>query len=249
LQLAKWIAELPRASQAVAAFQLANEPVLGAGDVMDSAINAFYRRSLQAARSKMPSMPLLLSYMGPTPGALTFLKEAKRGSGDVIVDHHYYLNWQAPAGVPMPWPEIYRRACLGEAEGAVHNLDVYSENKQDVIVGEWSLAVNYDQEMDLTDETAIKQLTKLYRIQMQHFKAHAAVRGSFFWTLRMGSGWDPRPTDAHPHGRQVEGSSASKSLPGYPFTVWSLLELAEAGIATPLNESWKGECDDVDLGR
>ena len=57
-----------------------------------------------------------------------------------------------------------------------------------------------------------------------------SVGGAFYWTLRMGSGWDPRPTKAHPHGRQVDGSSAWRSLAGYPFPVWSLLELAAAGV-------------------
>ena len=54
----------------------------------------------------------------------------------------------------------------------------------------------------------------------------------------MGSGWDPRPTKAHPHGRQVDGSSAWRSLRGYPFPVWSLLEMGVAGVATPLNLSY-----------
>ena len=54
----------------------------------------------------------------------------------------------------------------------------------------------------------------------------------------MGSGWDPRPTEAHPHGRQVDGSSAWRSLRGYPFPVWSLLEMSVAGVATPLNLSY-----------
>ena len=58
----------------------------------------------------------------------------------------------------------------------------------------------------------------------------------------MGSGWDPRPTDAHPHGRQVDGSSASRSLPDYPFRIWSLLEMKRLGIATPLNRSYAGAC-------
>jgi len=29
------------------------------------------------------------------------------------------------------------------------------------------------------------------------------VVGFFFWSLRMGSGWDPRPSSTHPAGRQV----------------------------------------------
>ena len=68
------------------------------------------------------------------------------------------------------------------------------------------------------------------------------VRGAFFWTLRMGSGWDPRPAAGYPHGRQLEGTSAWKSLANYPFKVWSLLELTAAGVATPLNLPYEGTC-------
>jgi len=58
----------------------------------------------------------------------------------------------------------------------------------------------------------------------------------------MGSGWDPRPTATHPHGQQLDGSSAWRSLPAYPFPVWSLLEMAVVGVATPLNHSYTGAC-------
>ena len=37
------------------------------------------------------------------------------------------------------------------------------------------------------------------------FTTSPSVGGAFYWTLRMGSGWDPRPTDAAPDGRQRDG--------------------------------------------
>ena len=86
------------------------------------------------------------------------------------------------------------------------------------------------------------QLIQFYKEQLEVFAATPGVGGAFFWTLRMGSGWDPRPSDAHPHGQQADGTSAWKSLPGYPFPVWSLLEMAEAGVAAPLNASYAGTC-------
>ena len=79
-------------------------------------------------------------------------------------------------------------------------------------------------------------------VHVQVFSGTPEVGGAFFWTLRMGSGWDPRPSEAHPHGHQLASSSAWRSLPGYPFPVWSLLEMARAGIAVPLNESYTGAC-------
>ena len=58
----------------------------------------------------------------------------------------------------------------------------------------------------------------------------------------MGSGWDPRPADGFPNGRQLDGTSAAKSLPGFPYKVWSLLELAANGIAAPLDADHAGAC-------
>ena len=59
----------------------------------------------------------------------------------------------------------------------------------------------------------------------------------------MGSGWDPRPTKAHPHGTQLAGTSSSTSAAEYPFKVWSLLEMARLGIATPLDKPYADACD------
>jgi hypothetical protein len=74
------------------------------------------------------------------------------------------------------------------------------------------------------------------------------VRGAFYWSLRMGSGWDPRPTAQAPDGAQREGSSAWRSRDGYPFKVWSLLEMADAGIVPERIDDAKvveGACDGV----
>ena len=59
----------------------------------------------------------------------------------------------------------------------------------------------------------------------------------------MGSGWDPRPTSEHPFGHQVEGTSAWISKKLFPFKVWSLLEMAEAGVAVPLNKVYAEACE------
>ena len=83
----------------------------------------------------------------------------------------------------------------------------------------------------------------LYQAQLSAFGKVARIRGAFFWTLRMGSGWDPRPSEEYPKGRQINGTSASKSVPGYPFQVWSLLEMARLGVATALNESYPDVCE------
>jgi len=254
--MAKWIAALPAEAQSVVCFQLANEPALGpSSPEVYAAILAFYGRAMSAAREHLKDIPLVLSFMGPTPATQTFLKQADKedreaGHGGYLGDHHYYLNWQACCGVGpgvpainhMPWDEIHRRACILEAEGNAHDIDVYANASLNVIVGEWSLATNLDSYQDLTDPATRKHLIQMYREQIETFSKRPEIRGAFFWTLRMGSGWDPRPTDAHPNGQQLDGTSAWTSIAGYPFVVWSLLEMAELGIATALNEKYEGTC-------
>ena len=41
---------------------------------------------------------------------------------------------------------------------------------------------------------------------------------------------------------QVGGTSPWRSKPSYPFSVWSLLEMQQLGVATPLNASYAGAC-------
>ena len=122
--LASWLAALPEEASSVVAFQLANEPALGpSSEAVYAAILGFYRRAMLAARKHLPTIPLVLSFMGPTPQVQEFLREAdaadrKAGGGGYVGDHHYYSNWQACCGVgpgvpainQMPWDEIHRRA-------------------------------------------------------------------------------------------------------------------------------------------
>jgi len=255
--LAEWVAALPAEAAAVAALQLANEPALAADGGLggpskskEDAVNTFYQGAIEAVRPHLPSLPLILSFIPPSAGVMTFL-EGLSSSAPHMVDHHFYLNWLDvdPATrvidptnpddpkCCMPWAEIHRRACAGSKAKGV-GWQVYVEARQKLIIGEWSLAVNHDQRLDLTDYETRYNLRRLYQEQLETFSATPGFSGAFFWTLRMGSGWDPRPTKAHPHGRQVDGSSAWRSLPGYPFPVWSLLEMGVAGVATPLNLSY-----------
>lgn len=251
--LAAWVASLPRESQgAVAALQLANEPALGPAGIFDAEINSFYMRALRAAREHLPTTSLLMSFMHPLPTVIDFLTAAATvgvglaggapAGGAILADHHYYLNWQAPPGEPLAWAEIHRRACLLEAEMGAREVDAYAAQGQKIIVGEWSIATNLDAPRDLDDQETVANLRQLYKEQLEQFTSKANVVGFYYWTLRMGSGWDPRPTGDHPNGRQIDGTSASRSLPGYPFKVWSLLEMASLGIATRLDLSYEGTC-------
>ena len=247
--LADWLSNLPPKAQSVSAYQLANEPALGPPGVYEEAVNRWYEKALPKARSKLSSTPLVLSFIPPTEAASSFLKQLNdNDTPGLLADHHFYLNWQGydsdppilPGDPPMSWKEIHWRACNAVNLGAIF---LYTDLNLNLIIGEWSLAVNYDAPIDLDDKGIQKELGKLYREQLYVFDTTPEVRGHFFWTLRMGSGWDPRPTREHPKGKQLAGTSASKSKGGYPFKVWSLLEMARLGIATSLKKGYSDACD------
>ena len=65
--------------------------------------------------------------MGPSLAVTNFVKqlaeqdesEGKGGGLPVVVDHHYYLNWQLPEGCyawdgscQMTWAQVHERACM-----------------------------------------------------------------------------------------------------------------------------------------
>jgi hypothetical protein len=244
-KIANWIASLPEEERAtVVGLQLANEPALNTGG-FNEAIQSYYTAAVSTARSALPaSTPLIMSFLYPNDwGVPTFIKGlVDGGAGKLLIDWHWYLNWAAWDYRIMPWAEIHERACTtaqSDWENKVPGLEI--------VLGEWSLATNHDAPLDLSDVTVRRELAQLFEEQKLIFTTSRNVVGSFFWTLRMGSGWDPRPTSDFPWGRQLEGTDAARSLPGFPFQVWSLLEMAERGIASPLNapappgtcEQWK----------
>ena len=231
-KIADWISALPDHERAaVAGLQIANEPALNSPGFND-AIQTYYAAAVPIARRSLPTTPLILSFLGGQAwGVPAFVKGlVDAGGGRILIDWHWYLNWAAWDHRVMPWDEVHERACTTAAadwEGSVPGMEIF--------LGEWSLALNHDAYQDLDDPIVRRELRQLYEEQKYIFTTSENVVGSFYWALRMGSGWDPRPTEDFPRGRQVDGTSSARSLRSFPFRVWSLLEMAKDGIATPLN--------------
>ena len=197
--MAEWVAALPDEAAAVAALQLANEPALAADGGLggptkskEDAVNAFYQAAIAAVRPHLPSMPLILSFIPPSAGVMSFLQGPRlAASGPHLVDHHFYLNWLDvdpktrvvdPTNPDdpkccMPWAEIHRRACAGSTARGV-GWQVYVEARQPLVIGEWSLAVNHDQRLDLTDYQTRYNLRRLYQEQLQTFSATPGFSGA-----------------------------------------------------------------------
>lgn len=235
-KLAKWIASLPEEDKnVVAGLQLGNEPALNSPGY-DQAVKAYYRAAISEARASLPSpMPLLMSFIPPNDYDVpAFIEDMSNAySSPLLIDHHWYLNWATYEGNTLAWGDMHARAC----HEARNSWSAYAQAGVSLVLGEWSLATNHDAPIDLSNQTIRAELARLFDEQLEVYSTDKAVVGHFYWTLRMGSGWDPRPTEASPNGRQIEGTSASKSVPGFPFKVWSLLEMAENGIITSVQHA------------
>ena len=111
-----------------------------------------------------------------------------------------------------------------------------------VVVGEWSDCTNLGARAftDLSNATIRGHLATLFANQMSSYAAQGGVFpgaiGQHHWALRMGSGWDPRPTASAPMGAQVPGTAWDRSAAGFSAAVWNLGELVRVGVARPLAE-------------
>ena len=230
-KLAHWIAGLPEDERRViSALQLGNEPALNSPGY-DQAVKGFYRAALSEARAALPSpLPLIMSFIPPNDlNVPSFIEDISNSySTPLLIDHHWYLNWATYEGNTLSWSDMHSRAC----HEARNSWQPYASAGIKLIIGEWSLATNHDDPVDLADAPTRLELSRLFHEQLEVYSTDPSVVGSFYWTLRMGSGWDPRPTDQFPDGHQVDGTSVSSSLPGFRFKVWSLLEMAKHEIVT-----------------
>lgn len=83
------------------------------------------------------------------------------------------------------------------------------------------------------------------------FPISALAAGHFYWTARMGSGWDPRPSSSFPRGHQVNGTAHDQSRAAFTYSDWNFLELLRLGIAKPfdvLNVQGRCQCQGCKTG-
>ena len=79
--------------------------------------------------------------------------------------------------------------------------------------------------------------------QFSHYASLPGSEAAYFFSLRMGSGWDPRPSIGSPNGTQAPGTSISKSFNDSLVQHWSLLALNEAGVTrSPAQLNISGRC-------
>ena len=244
--LSNWIVSLQSnasMSDTVVGFEIANEPGLGFNGVQD-AIQTFCSDmvpKVQAIfKNGQVNVNVTLNFIGPNDvytgtWVASQISAGKFDSQHLLIDFHNYYNWNGP----LTWQQLATQICA--TVKTTSPWSQYTDNNLHTVIGEWSCSTNYGAKpfTDLTNPEIVAHLRILYANQMSLFSARGGATpgcvGQHHWALRMGSGWDPRPTVTAPNGTQVEGSAWDKSLTTFQTAVWSLGELIRVGVAQPLD--------------
>jgi hypothetical protein len=111
----------------------------------------------------------------------------------LVVDFHNYYNWDAPI---KTFASAMARVCATKS-GAEADWSQYADANLSTLIGEWSNAIaqNSHATSDIDDATQRAAMSKLWADQVSLFESVPGGRtaGQFYWTIRQGSGWDPRP--------------------------------------------------------
>jgi hypothetical protein len=193
----------------------------------------------QLLRGGLGSVNVTLNFIGPNSEGAGDWVASQVSSGAfnksmLLQDFHFYVNWDGP----LSWQQLAERICSTTAQSS--EWAQFTAAGLPVVIGEWSLSSNLGAKpfTDLSNASVREHLATFYANQMSLFSARGGSSpgavGQHHWALRMGSGWDPRPSPAEPLGHQVQGSAWDTSLPGFWPAVWSLGELRRVGVAVPL---------------
>jgi hypothetical protein len=244
--LGAWVVDLQAnasLADAVAGIEVVNEPgccVPGWQEDIER-FTAAAVPPLQAAlrAGGLGALNVTINFIGPNdkgvgPWVAAQVQSGAFAASQTLVDFHNYYNWDGP----MSWGQLAARICGTTRSNS--DFSQFTDVGLPVVIGEWSLSTNNGapEFTDLGNASVRAHLRTLYANQMSLFSARGGSSpgavGQHHWALRMGSGWDPRPTPAAPRGAQTPGSAWDTSLPGFWPAVWGLGELARLGVAVPL---------------
>ena len=88
------------------------------------------------------------------------------------------------------------------------------------MIGEWADAIdlNSPATTDIDDASVRSNLASLRADQISLFESTPGTTGHYYWTIRQGSGWDPRPNaSSNPmfSGHQLKGTAWNHSLKSF----------------------------------
>ena len=239
---AAWVANLeaePTLAGSVVGLEPANEPGLGFSGVQVD-IQRFFTAVVPPLQRALPEhVNVTLNFIGPNDVGTGAWVASQVASGAfdgtrLIIDFHQYYNWDGD----KTWQELAAMICGTTAVSSPWAQ--YTAAGLTTVIGEWSTSTNLGATAytNITNPDVVARLRTLYANEMSLFAARGGSApgavGQHHWALRMGSGWDPRPTKQSPQGAQAPGSAWDKSLPGFGVAVWNLGELIRVGVAQPI---------------
>jgi hypothetical protein len=178
---------------------------------------------------------------GPNDGGMGEWLASQVASGlfkaaSLLVDFHNYYNWSGD----LNWAQLAQMICSQTRASSPWSQYTSATPSLYVLVGEWSDCTNLGAAgyTNLADPTVVAGLRVLYANQMSLYSSRGGTSpgpvGQHHWALRMGSGWDPRPSPGAPNGGQVPGTAWNSSFTNFSNAVWNLGELIRVGVAQPL---------------
>ena len=244
LAIATWIKGLetdPSMSGTVVGLEVVNEPGLGFNGVQPR-IEKLLTEIVPQLQSLLSDtmINVTLNFVGGNDNNAGAWVASQIANGifnasRLLIDYHQYLNWDGS----LSWQQLANIVC--DMTSSSSTWSQYTNAGLPVVIGEWSCSTNLGDKAftDLSDPSVVSHLRTLYANQMSLFAAHGGDSpnsvGQHHWSLRLGSGWDPRPTSNSPNGGQVSGSAWDTSLSGFGDAVWNLGELIRVGVAQPLS--------------
>eukprot|EP01062_Namystynia_karyoxenos_P004652 TRINITY_DN11656_c0_g1_i1.p1 TRINITY_DN11656_c0_g1~~TRINITY_DN11656_c0_g1_i1.p1 ORF type:complete len:642 (+),score=158.46 TRINITY_DN11656_c0_g1_i1:75-1928(+) len=255
--LARWITQLekdPATAGVVTDYELVNEPAVDTCGY-ESVIQAYHdavvpqvQRIFMAAGLGVRisiNAHLTIDYrMGEWIAGR--IRDGAYDGTSILVDYHNYYNWEGPMG----WEGLRERICRTTQTSCEWGQFIASGLQ--TAIGEWSVGTNMadSKYWNLNDTNCRRELATLYANQISMYKSIPGTVGMFYYSLRMGSGWDPRPSSEFPNGRQVNGTAWDTSIPSYASRHWNLGELKRLGIVRPFaSYEIAGLCDCVGCQR
>lgn len=253
-------------AKVISGIEIVNEPALYEEMAHLPGIQLFANRTIPNIRRTLgPEIDIVVSYTGDNAKEFAgFLRSTSPmwGVGLIILDFHQYYTWDHGVAGPgydtVTWDEAIAEVPKGQWNQLA---PAYTGSGLQPVIGEWSIAINGDQvalphwqENNLFDGQLHgsgratgdnrEAMRRYYVAQKCNWMKTA--EGDFYWSLRMGSGHEPRRcgkpeldadkalsagTDKCQVSQDGVLSSHRHSLPRYRFRSWNLLELiAELGI-------------------
>lgn len=245
--IATWINGINRSygETFIVAFELLNEPALNftsvnAGDVF----NYFSRVVPAVQRVLSEDVAVMLNFIADNVGGSgTFVREKINDGSfrkNTMIDFHQYFNFDEQNDSSTYWLNKVSSVDCCQAY-----VTEYLDNNLPMVLGEWSTAASGDNPKLTFGGTSSdgmpgeQFLTKMYATQISNFYGLSRNRsfvGQTYWTARMGSGWQAKPSDAFPDGHQVAGTAYNASTTGFRFRSWNLTELVRNQLVVPMNE-------------